>query len=44
MVLELRHLRVFVAVVDQGGYTRAAETLGVSQSTVSEALAALERT
>ena len=43
-MLELRHLRVFVAVVDQGGYTRAAETLGVSQSTVSEALAALERT
>src|SRR5262245_20792081 len=41
--LELRHLRAFLAVVDQGGYTRAAETLGVSQSTVSESLAALER-
>jgi DNA-binding transcriptional LysR family regulator len=42
-MLELRHLRAFVAVVDQKGYTRAAEALGVSQSTVSESLAALER-
>jgi DNA-binding transcriptional LysR family regulator len=42
-VLELRHLRAFLAVVDHGGYTRAAESLGTSQSTVSESLAALER-
>jgi DNA-binding transcriptional LysR family regulator len=42
--LELRCLRAFVAVVDQGGYGRAAESLGVSQSTVSESIAALERT
>jgi DNA-binding transcriptional LysR family regulator len=41
--LELRHLRAFLAVVDHGGYTRAAAALGVSQSTVSESLAALER-
>ncbi|HEU4640862.1 MAG TPA: LysR family transcriptional regulator [Gemmatimonadaceae bacterium] len=40
---ELRHLRAFVAVVDHGGYTRAARALGVSQSTVSEAVLALER-
>jgi DNA-binding transcriptional LysR family regulator len=42
--LELRHLRVFVAVVETGTHTRAARSLGVSQSTVSETLSALERT
>lgn len=41
--LELRHLRVFVAVVEAGSYTRAAKTLGISQSTVSETLSSLER-
>jgi len=42
--LELRHLRTFVAVVEAGGHTRAARSLGVSQSTVSETLISLERT
>src|ERR1043165_6022833 len=42
--LELRHLRVFAAVVDTGTHRRAAQALGVSQSTVSETLSALERT
>jgi DNA-binding transcriptional LysR family regulator len=42
--LELRHLRVFVAVVESGGHTRAARSLGLSQSTVSETLISLERT
>lgn len=42
--LELRHLRAFVTLVEAGGHTRAARTLGVSQSTVSETLSALERT
>jgi DNA-binding transcriptional LysR family regulator len=42
--LELRHLRVFVAVVEAGAHTRAARSLGLSQSTVSETLSALERT
>jgi DNA-binding transcriptional LysR family regulator len=41
--LELRHLRVFAAVVEAGTRTRAAQALGLSQSTVSETLAALER-
>ncbi len=40
---DLRQLRAFVAVVDAGGHTRAAGALGLSQSTVSEAVAALER-
>jgi len=42
--LELRHLRVFVTVAEVGTHTAAARALGVSQSTVSETLAALERT
>jgi DNA-binding transcriptional LysR family regulator len=41
--LELRHLRVFVAVAESGAHTRAARALGISQSTVSETLSALER-
>lgn len=41
--LELRHLRVFAAVVEAGTHTRAARALGLSQSTVSETLVALER-
>lgn len=41
--LELRHLRALLAVVEHGGYTRAARALGVAQSTVSEAVLALER-
>lgn len=41
--LELRQLRVFAAVVEAGTYTRAARALGLSQSTVSETLGALER-
>src|ERR1700734_1954734 len=42
--LEMRQLRAFVAVVDEGSVTAAARALRVAQSTVSEALAALERT
>jgi len=42
--LELRQLRVFLAVVEVAGYSRAATALGLSQSTVSEAIASLERT
>jgi len=42
--LELRQLRVFAAVVEAGTHTRAARALGISQSTVSETLSALERT
>lgn len=41
--LELKHLRVFVTVVESGAHARAARSLGISQSTVSETLSALER-
>lgn len=43
MDLDLRHCRALVALADHGGITRAARALGVAQSTVSEALLALER-
>lgn len=41
--LELRHLRCLVAIVDEGTFTDAAVTLGVSQAAVSRTLAALEQ-
>ncbi len=41
--VEIRQLRAFVALVDQGGVTAAAQALGLAQSTVSEALSSLER-
>jgi DNA-binding transcriptional LysR family regulator len=42
--LEFRQLRAFVALVEQGSVTAASQALGLAQSTVSEALVALERT
>ncbi|WP_131741724.1 LysR family transcriptional regulator [Actinomadura roseirufa] len=44
MDMELRQLRVLVAIVDAGTFTDAAIELGVSQAAVSRTLAALERT
>jgi DNA-binding transcriptional LysR family regulator len=41
--LELRQLRAFVALVENGSVTATAHALGLAQSTVSEAIAALER-
>lgn len=41
---EIRQLRALVALVESGSMTAAARRLAVSQSTVSEAVAALERT
>jgi DNA-binding transcriptional LysR family regulator len=41
-VLELKHLRCLVAIIDTGSFTDAAIELGVSQAAVSRSLAALE--
>ncbi|MFI5825045.1 LysR family transcriptional regulator [Streptomyces rishiriensis] len=43
MPLGLRQLRAFVAVVDAGGFTSASDEIGLTQSAVSHAVAALER-
>ena len=42
-VLNLRQVEAFVAAAERGSMTAAAERLGVSQSAVSRAVAALER-
>ena len=41
--LELRQLRAFVALAEHGTITAASQALGLAQSTVSEAISALER-
>ena len=41
--VEIRQLRAFVAVVERGSISAAAIALGYAQSTLSEALAALDR-
>lgn len=41
--MELRHIEVFVAVVKEKSFTKAAERLGLSQPTVSLHLQSLER-
>lgn len=43
MDIELRHLRVLVAIAEEGSLTRAGDRLVLSQPAVSRALAQLER-
>ena len=42
MQIERHEIRVFEAIINHSGFSRAAERLGVSQSAVSQAIANLE--
>jgi DNA-binding transcriptional LysR family regulator len=43
MAMNLHHLRLFAAVVNQGSFTKAAESLHLSQPAISKSLNELER-
>jgi len=41
--MDRRQLRCFVAIVDTGGFTKAADELGIAQPSLSQTIAALEK-
>jgi DNA-binding transcriptional LysR family regulator len=43
MAINLHHLRIFAAIVDHDGFTRAAKTMRLSQPAISKSLTELEK-
>ena len=41
--MDARQLRFFLAVIDHGGFSRAAEELYIAQPSLSQTIAGLER-
>ena len=41
-IMDIRRLAIFLAVVDEGGFSRASDELGISQPAVSQAVGELE--
>lgn len=42
-MMEIRHLKTFLTIVEKGGFTKAAEYLGYAQSTITSHIKDIKR-